>query len=51
MGISILHTAKAVTVPAGDNERLVKEAEEVNESSHSKTQGVRGELWKPGRAL
>lgn len=51
MGISILHTAKVVTVPAGDDEKLVKEAEEVNERSHSKIQGVRGELWKPGRTL
>lgn len=44
--------AKDVTVPAEEHdEGHVKEAEEVNERSHSKRQGVRGELWKPCRAF
>ena len=52
MGISITRMAKEVTVPAAEHgEGHVKEAEEVHKRSHSKIQGVRGELWKPGRAF
>lgn len=47
-----MRMAKKLTVPAAEHdEGHVKEVEVVNERSHSKMQGVRGELWKPGRVF
>jgi len=52
MGISIMHMAKEVAVTAAEHDQeYAKEAEEVNRTSRSKIQGVRRELWKPGRAF